>query len=44
MDRSWINKSRISDMYENGIEEFLQFAQRNVQAVNGRYYFHVLIV
>jgi len=26
MDRSWINKSRISDVYENGVEEFLQFA------------------
>ena len=29
MDRSWINVVRISDEYERGVEEFIQFAQRN---------------
>jgi len=27
MDRSWINESQISDVYEKGVEEFLQFAK-----------------
>ena len=38
MDRSWINASRISDVYEKGVEEFLQFAKRNVAGVNNKYY------
>jgi len=29
MDRDWINSVRISDEYERGVEEFIQFAQRN---------------
>ncbi|KAK7346843.1 hypothetical protein VNO80_21366 [Phaseolus coccineus] len=29
MDRSWIHCARISDEYERGVEEFIQFAQRN---------------
>jgi len=29
MDRSWINLSRISDDYERGVEEFIEFAQRH---------------
>jgi len=29
MDQSWINGSRISDVYEKGVEEFLQFAKQN---------------
>jgi len=29
MDRNWINVVRISDEYERGVEEFIQFAQRN---------------
>jgi len=29
MDRSWINTSRISDVYEKGVEDFLEFAKRN---------------
>ena len=29
MDRSWMNKPRITKEYEEGVEEFLQFAQRN---------------
>jgi len=31
-------------VYENGIEEFLQFAQWNVEAVNEDTFVHVLIV
>jgi len=38
MDRSWITASRISDDYENGVEEFLQFAKRNGIGVNNKYY------
>ena len=29
MDRNWINLPRISAEYERGVEEFIQFAQRN---------------
>jgi len=29
MDRNCINSIRISDEYEKGVEEFIQFAQRN---------------
>ena len=29
MDQSWINTSRISDVYEKGVEEFLKFAKWN---------------
>ena len=29
MNRNWINFVRISDEYEKGVEEFIQFAQRN---------------
>ena len=29
MDQNWINSFRISDEYERGVEEFIQFAQRN---------------
>jgi len=38
MDRSWITASRISDVYEKGVEEFLQFAKRNGAGVNNKYY------
>jgi len=38
MDQSWINGSRISDVYEKGVEEFLKFAKRNGAGINGRYY------
>ena len=30
MDQSCINLPRISDAYERGVEEFIKFAQRNV--------------
>jgi len=38
MDRSCINASQINDVYENDIEEFLQFTQWNEGGINGRYY------
>jgi len=38
MDRSWITTSRISDEYENSVEEFIQFAKRNGVRVNNKYY------
>jgi len=38
MDQSWINASRISDVYEKDVEEFLQFVKRNVAGVNNKYY------
>jgi len=32
MDRDWINLARISDEYERGLEEFIQFVQRNANS------------
>jgi len=29
MDQDWINSVHISDEYERGVEEFIQFAQHN---------------
>jgi len=29
MDQSWMQASRISDEYENGVEQFLQFTKCN---------------
>jgi len=37
MDRNWINASRMSDVYEKGVEDFLEFAKRNGASINGRY-------
>jgi len=34
MDHSWINTPQISDAYEKGVKEFLQFAQHNVVSSN----------
>jgi len=34
MDQSWMKARRINDVYENGVEEFLQFAQQNGSEVN----------
>jgi len=38
MDRSWINASRISDVYEKGVEDFLEFAKQNGATITERYY------
>jgi len=38
MDRSWMKASRITEDYENGVEDFLQFAQSNVPSLRGKYF------
>ncbi|XP_014631515.1 uncharacterized protein [Glycine max] len=38
MDRSWMNASRITEEYENGVEEFLQFAQSKAEPMWGKFF------
>ncbi|XP_028215128.1 uncharacterized protein LOC114397232 [Glycine soja] len=38
MDRSWMNASRITEEYENGVEEFLLFAQSKAQPMWGKFF------
>jgi len=38
MDRSWINASWISDVYEKDVEDFIEFAKRNGARINERYF------
>jgi len=38
MDHSWMNALRTSEEYENGVEEFIEFARRNAPAKNGTYF------
>jgi len=38
MDRSWINFIHTTNEYENGVEQFLEFANMNVPDNNGRFY------
>ncbi|XP_027922699.1 uncharacterized protein LOC114180586 [Vigna unguiculata] len=38
MDQSWINFLRTTNEYENGVEEFLEFANMNVLDNNGKFY------
>ncbi|CAH9079417.1 unnamed protein product [Cuscuta epithymum] len=38
MDRSWINSRRTSVEYENGVQEFLEFAQKNLPDSNNKFY------
>ena len=38
LDWSWMKASRISDIYENEVEEFLQFAQQNAPVMGGTYF------
>ncbi|KAL6564960.1 hypothetical protein OROMI_016410 [Orobanche minor] len=38
MDRGWMNASRSSDEYENGIEQFLEFARQNRPEPDERYF------
>ncbi|KAI9121744.1 hypothetical protein K1719_007134 [Acacia pycnantha] len=35
MGHSWMNALRTSEEYENGVEEFIEFARRNVATKNG---------
>jgi len=39
MDRSWINASRIIDVYEKGLEDFIEFVKQNGAGINGRYFY-----
>ncbi|KAL5158878.1 hypothetical protein HKD37_15G043257 [Glycine soja] len=39
MDRSWMNESRISPEYEEGVEQFLQFASERGQPDEDRKYY-----
>ena len=38
MDRSWMQASRISEEYENGVEQFLQFTELNVSSLWEKYF------
>jgi len=38
MDQSWINFLCTTNEYENGVEEFLEFANMNVPNNNGKFY------
>ena len=38
MDRSWMQASRISDEYENGVEQFLQFTELNAPSLRGKFF------
>ncbi|CAH9078402.1 unnamed protein product [Cuscuta europaea] len=38
MDRSWINSRRTNVEYENGVQEFLEFAQKNLPDSNNKFY------
>ena len=39
MDQSWMNESRMSPEYEDGVEQFLQFAsERGRPNEEGKYY------
>ena len=37
MDRAWMDALRTSEEYQNGVEEFIEFAKRNVASKNGKY-------
>ncbi|XP_028215171.1 uncharacterized protein LOC114397290 [Glycine soja] len=38
MDRSWIKAPHISEDYQNGVEDFLQFAQQNALVLATKYF------
>ena len=38
MDQSWKKESHISDEYANGVEQFLQFIERNAQSLGGQFF------
>ncbi|XP_003554943.1 uncharacterized protein [Glycine max] len=38
MDRSWMTRPRITEEYENGVEDFLQFAAENAADFRGVYF------
>ena len=38
MDRSWMKASRISDEYENGVQQFLQFTECNATSLGRKFF------
>jgi len=38
MDRTWIKVPRISEVYQNGVKEFLQFAEQNAPVLAAKYF------
>ena len=44
MDRSWMKASRISEKYEHGVEQLLQFIEQNAQSFGEKFFVHVLNV
>ncbi|XP_058766672.1 uncharacterized protein LOC131640279 [Vicia villosa] len=38
MDRSWIKANRLSEEYERGVEELIQYACKNLPNNNGKFY------
>ena len=38
IDRSWMKASHMSDEYENGFEQFLQFTQLNAESLGGKFF------
>ena len=38
MNRSWIQAPRISDDYQKGVEDFLQFVQQHAPVLSGNYF------
>ncbi|KOM34818.1 hypothetical protein LR48_Vigan02g096800 [Vigna angularis] len=39
MDRSWMNERRISEEYDKGVLEFLQYVEQNAKSVNRTYFY-----
>ena len=44
MDQSWMKASCISDEYQHGVEQFLQFTEQNAQSLGKIFSVHVLNV
>ena len=38
MDRSWIKAPRISEVYQKGVDDFLQFAEQNAPLLAAKYF------
>ncbi|KAL5161653.1 hypothetical protein HKD37_07G018906 [Glycine soja] len=37
MDRSWMKASHVTEEYENGVEDLLQYAERNAPSLRGKF-------
>ena len=38
MDHSWMNALRTSEEYDNGVEDFIEFAKMNAPSKNGKHF------